>query len=73
MAQQGEQMKVGAREGFAYHSVKLVLLAKGNRYGVDSNTFFPSGNKRNFTFRIEPSGKNHKSNFFRKNSSAHPY
>ncbi len=29
MAQQGEQMRVGAREGFAYHSVKLVLLANG--------------------------------------------
>jgi hypothetical protein len=27
MAQQGKQMSVGAREGFAYHSVKLGLLA----------------------------------------------
>jgi hypothetical protein len=40
MAQQGKQMRVGAREGFAYHSVKLVLLANGDRYEVDSNTFF---------------------------------
>jgi hypothetical protein len=40
MAQQGKQMRVGAREGFAYNSVKLVLLANGNRYEVDYNTFF---------------------------------
>ncbi len=40
MAQQGKQMKVGAREGFAYISVKLVLLANSNRYEVDSKTFF---------------------------------
>jgi hypothetical protein len=40
MAQQGKQMRVGARESFAYHTVKLVLLAKGNRYEVDPNTFF---------------------------------
>jgi hypothetical protein len=43
MAQQGKQMRVGAREGFAYHSLKLVLLANGNRYEVDSNTFLLSG------------------------------
>jgi hypothetical protein len=43
MAQQGKQMRVGACEGFGYHSVKLVLLANGNRYEVDSNTFFVSG------------------------------
>jgi hypothetical protein len=43
MAQQGKQMRVGAREGFAYLSVKLGLLANGNRYEVDSNTFFLSG------------------------------
>ncbi len=40
MAQQGKQMRVGACEGFAYHPLKLVLLANGNRYEVDSNTFF---------------------------------
>jgi hypothetical protein len=40
MAQQGKQMRVGAREGFAYHSVELVLTANGNWYEVDSNTFF---------------------------------
>jgi hypothetical protein len=40
MAQQGKQMRVGACEGFAYHSVKLVLLANGNRYEDDFNTFF---------------------------------
>jgi hypothetical protein len=43
MAQQGKQMRVGAREGFAYNSVELVLLANGNRYEVDSNTVFLSG------------------------------
>jgi hypothetical protein len=43
MAQQGKQMRVGAREDFAYRSVKLVLLANGNRYEVDSNTFFLGG------------------------------
>jgi hypothetical protein len=32
-------MKDDAREGFSYHSAKLVLLANGNRYAVDSNTF----------------------------------
>jgi hypothetical protein len=40
MAQQGKQMRVGAREGLAHHSVKLVLLANGNSYGVDSNTLY---------------------------------
>jgi hypothetical protein len=43
MSQQGKQVRVGAREGFAYRSVKLVLLANGNRYEIDSNTFFLSG------------------------------
>jgi hypothetical protein len=43
MAKQSKQMRVGAREGFAYHSVRLVLLANGNRYEVDSNTFYLSG------------------------------
>jgi hypothetical protein len=43
MAQQGKQMRVGAREGFAYHSIKLVLLANGNKYEVDSNSFFLGG------------------------------
>ncbi len=49
MAQQGKQMRVGARKGFAYHSVKLkgfayhsvklVLLANGNMNEVDSIHF----------------------------------
>jgi hypothetical protein len=43
MAQQGKQMRVGAREGFAYHSVKLVELANGNRYEIDSNFLFLCG------------------------------
>jgi hypothetical protein len=38
--QQGEQMKVCAREGFAYQSVKLILLAVSNRYEVNYNTLF---------------------------------
>jgi hypothetical protein len=40
IAHRGKQMRVGAREGFAYHPVKLVLLANGNRYEVDSHAFF---------------------------------
>jgi hypothetical protein len=36
-------MRVGAREGFVYHYVKLVLLANGNRYEVYSNTGFVRG------------------------------
>ncbi len=40
MAQQGKEMRVGARKGFAYHSAKLVLLANGNKDEVDSNMFF---------------------------------
>jgi hypothetical protein len=40
MAQQGKQMRVGARKGFAYSSVKLVLLANGNKYDADSNAVF---------------------------------
>jgi hypothetical protein len=43
MAQQGKQMRVGARECFAYQLVKLVLLANGNRYEVDSNKLFSRG------------------------------
>jgi hypothetical protein len=39
MAQQGnKQMRVVASDGFVYRSVKLVLLANGNKYEVDSNT-----------------------------------
>ncbi len=38
MAQQIKQMRVGACDGFAYHSIKLVLLANGNRCEVDHNT-----------------------------------
>jgi hypothetical protein len=34
---------VSACKGFRCNSVKLVLLANGNRYEVDSNTFFLSG------------------------------
>jgi hypothetical protein len=30
MAQKGQQVKVGAQEGFPFNSVKLVLLANGN-------------------------------------------
>jgi hypothetical protein len=44
-------MRVGASEGFAYHSVKLVLLANSNRFEVDSNTFFQSGEAL-FPFKI---------------------
>jgi hypothetical protein len=53
MAQQGEKMRVGAREGFAYHSMKLVLLASGNRYKVEFNTFFLI-NKAVQPFNVSP-------------------
>jgi hypothetical protein len=53
MAQQGKQMRVGARKCFAYYSLKLVLLATGNRYEVDSKTFFLSG-KALYPFWILP-------------------
>jgi hypothetical protein len=42
MAQQGKQIRVGACKGFAYHSEKLGLLANGNRYEVDCNTYLSS-------------------------------
>ncbi len=47
MAQQGKHIRVGAREGFVYHSVKLILLANIDRYEVNSNRFFLSGNALN--------------------------
>jgi hypothetical protein len=53
MAQQGKKMRVGAGKGFACHSVKLVLLANGNRYEVDSNMFFPS-DKALYPFKVLP-------------------
>jgi hypothetical protein len=43
MAPQCKQMRAGACNGFAYNSVKLVLLASGYRYEVHSNTFIISG------------------------------
>jgi hypothetical protein len=43
MAQQGKKMRVGAREGLAYNEYKMVLLANGDRYEVDSSTFSLSG------------------------------
>jgi hypothetical protein len=39
MAQQGKQMRDGACKGLPYQSVKLLSLANGNRYEVDSNLF----------------------------------
>ncbi len=56
MTQQGKQVRVGARKGFAYSSVNLVLLAIGNRYAVDSNTFFLSG-KALYPLNIVPRSK----------------
>jgi hypothetical protein len=46
-------MRVGACEGFAYNSVKLVLLANVNRYEVDSSSFFLS-DKALVLFKILP-------------------
>jgi hypothetical protein len=39
-------------KGFAYISVKLVLLANGTRYVVDSNPFFLSGSKALYPFNV---------------------
>jgi hypothetical protein len=33
-------MRIGALGGCEYHRVILVLLASGNRYDVDTNSFF---------------------------------
>ncbi len=38
--QPDESWRSTAREDFAYHSGKLVLLAKCNRYEVGSDSFF---------------------------------
>jgi hypothetical protein len=54
MAQQGKQMRVGARKPFVYNSVKLVLLANGNRYEVDSKTFFFLSVKALFPVQVLP-------------------
>jgi hypothetical protein len=51
MAQHGKQMRVGAREGFPYNSVKLVLVANSKRYEIDSNTLFLSG-KALYPFKV---------------------
>jgi hypothetical protein len=36
MAQRVKQMEVNARDGFAHHPVKLVLLPNSNMYEADS-------------------------------------
>jgi hypothetical protein len=43
MAQQGKQMRDGARKGFKYNSGKLVFLVNGNKCEVYFNTIFPIG------------------------------
>jgi hypothetical protein len=53
MAQQGKRVRVGAREGFAYQSVKLVVRANSSRYEVDSNRFFFSFKWLSFLFILE--------------------
>jgi hypothetical protein len=40
MAQQGKQVRVGARKCFPCNSLKVVLLANCERYEVDWNAFF---------------------------------
>jgi hypothetical protein len=40
MAQQGKQVRVGACKGFAYHSVKLVLLANGKGMRLIPTRFY---------------------------------
>jgi hypothetical protein len=43
MTQRWKQVRIDAQEDFAYGSVKLVLLANGNRHEVDSNAIFLRG------------------------------
>jgi hypothetical protein len=47
-------MGVFARDGFAYLSVKLVVVANGNRYEVDSSTFVFLSGKALHPFRVVP-------------------
>jgi hypothetical protein len=54
MAQHGNQMRVCAKEGFAYISVEVVFLANGNRYEVDFKTLFLSG-EAIYPFKALPS------------------
>jgi hypothetical protein len=42
-AQRGERIRVGAREGFAYHSVKVTSVANDNRYKVWFQYIFSKG------------------------------
>jgi hypothetical protein len=46
-------MRVGAREGVAYHSIKLVLLTDSNRYDVGSTKQFLSC-KALYPFEVLP-------------------
>ncbi len=60
--QRGKQKKVGACEGFAYHSVKPVLLANGTRFEVDfKRFFFFLGGEALYAFKVLPCPK---SDFF---------
>jgi hypothetical protein len=45
MAQQDKQVRVGAREAFAYHSVELVFVANRDRYEVDSTASVLNGSR----------------------------
>ncbi len=67
MAQHGKQMRVGDREGFANHSVKLILLLNSNRYKVYSKTLFLSG-KALHQFNILPFPNYESMTFFYKHS-----
>jgi hypothetical protein len=56
MAQQGKQMRVGARKGFTYRLLKLVLPANSNKFGIDFKTFFLRG-KALYPIKILPCPK----------------
>ncbi len=62
MTKQGKQMRVGARKGFVYQSVKLVLLANGDRYEVDSNTLFLSAGEALHPYKALPRPNCHRFN-----------
>jgi hypothetical protein len=60
-------MRVGAREGFPYKSVKLLLLANGTGKMVESNKFFLNGKAiYDCSFKVSPCSN---STFF----DTHPY
>jgi hypothetical protein len=53
IAQQGKQMRVGARQGFAYNSINLVSLATVTVMRLNPVCIFMSG-KALYPFKVMP-------------------